>query len=278
MIKRIILVPALAALAALPAAAAAELLPLWELGAGVAPIVVPDYRGSDQTSAYVLPLPYIVYRGKYLTADREGVRGRLFANDRLQLDLSLNGTLPVNSKDNAARAGMESLRPTVEFGPTVNFRLWQSLDGKMTVDARAPVRTSITVESSPRSIGWLFSPNLKFDLHEPAAMPGWKLGLVTGPIFSNRAYNAHFYSVNAMQATATRPAYAASGGYAGSQVTFTLSKRYARWWVGGFLRHDTLAGAVFRDSPLVRQRNAVSAGFAVAWVFGESSARVQAEE
>ena len=45
--------------------------PLWELGLGVAGLRLPDYRGADQSRAYALPLPYIVYRGTWLKADRE---------------------------------------------------------------------------------------------------------------------------------------------------------------------------------------------------------------
>jgi outer membrane protein len=51
----------------------------------------------------------------------------------------------------------------------------------------------------------------------------------------------------------------------------TLSKRYRRYWVGGFLRYDNLTGAVFDDSPLVRDRSALAGGLAVSWIFGESS-------
>jgi outer membrane protein len=51
-----------------PAAGADRLVPrpLWELGLGVAALRLPDYRGSDQSSTYLLPLPYVVYRGEWL--------------------------------------------------------------------------------------------------------------------------------------------------------------------------------------------------------------------
>ena len=42
----------------------AEALPRWELGLGVAALSIPDYRGSDQQRGYLLPLPYIQYRGE----------------------------------------------------------------------------------------------------------------------------------------------------------------------------------------------------------------------
>jgi outer membrane scaffolding protein for murein synthesis (MipA/OmpV family) len=58
----------------------------------------------------------------------------------------------------------------------------------------------------------------------------------------------------------------------------TLSKRFPRWWVGSFLRVDTLAGSVIEDSPLIRRADAVSAGLALSWVFKESSKRVESVE
>lgn len=256
----------------------AESLPLWEVGIGAAGIRLPDYRGSDETGAYLLPAPYVVYRGEYLKADRNGLRGTLFDSDRVEVSLSANATLPVNSKNNAARSGMDDLNPTIELGPTVSMNLWQSNDRRLKLDFRTPVRTSITLESSPKQIGWVFAPNLNLDIKDPAGFAGWNLGMLAGPLFSSRKYNDYFYSVSAADATAARRAYSARGGYSGSQFTMALSKRYARYWVGGFLRYDTLAGARFEDSPLVKKTNAVSAGFAITWVFGESSRMVNASE
>ena len=46
-----------------------------ELGGGVVVIHFPAYRGSDQGGVIILPFPYLEYRGDFLKADREGVRG-----------------------------------------------------------------------------------------------------------------------------------------------------------------------------------------------------------
>lgn len=256
----------------------AEQRPLWELGMGLAAITLPDYRGSEVTNTYVLPAPYFVYRGEFLKADRNGLRSVLFDSDRVDINLSLNATLPVNSKNNEARSGMASLKPTVEIGPTASINLWKSSDEKMKFDFRVPLRTSITVESSPKQIGWLFSPNLNLDVRDPAGFSGWNLGMLVGALFHTRKNNAYFYSVDASEATATRPAYAAPGGYAGSQFTMALSKRFPRYWVGSFVRYDMLAGAVFEDSPLVRRSSNISAGLAISWVFNESGKLVNIEE
>lgn len=256
----------------------AEMKPLWEAGIGVAGLSLPDYRGSDVRGNYLLPLPYFVYRGEFFKADRNGVRASIFQGGPLEVNMSVNATLPVNSKNNPVRRGMEDLKPAVEIGPTADVTLWNSADRKMKLDFRAPLRAALTVESSPKHIGWLFAPNLNLDVRDPAGMTGWNLGMLTGPLFNSRRYNSYFYSVSPTEAIAGRPAYAAPGGYSGAQFTAALSKRFAQYWVGGFVRYDSLGGAVFADSPLVQRKSTVSAGIGFAWIFGASTTMVNASE
>lgn len=256
----------------------AEQLPLWELGFGGASLSLPDYRGADQRTNYLLPVPYFVYRGDILQADRNGLRTRLFDNDKLELSLSLNATVPVRSNNNVARSGMPDLKPTVEVGGNMSVNLWRAPDRKMALEFRAPLRSAITIEASPKQIGWVFSPGLNLLAADPFGYRGWNLGLLAGPLFSSRDYNAYFYSVSPAQVLPTRRAFDARGGYSGSQFTMSLSKRFKNYWVGGFLREDSLAGAVFQDSPLVLKRSGLSAGLAISWIFGQSSRMVEASE
>ena len=60
------------ALVVLSAPLTAEEMPVWEAGLGVGGIVSPSYRGAEDFSAYALPLPYFIYRGRFLKADRDG--------------------------------------------------------------------------------------------------------------------------------------------------------------------------------------------------------------
>lgn len=252
-----------------PTDAPGQQRPLWELGLGIAGLRLPDYRGSDQYHAYALPLPYIVYRGKWLRADREGARALLVDVDRVKVDVSVAASVPTRSRDNVARQGMPDLAATGEIGPNVNITLFRSLDKSTKLDLRLPVRGAITVESSPRFIGATFSPNLNLDVANVAG--GWNVGLLAGPLYGNRKYHEHFYGVDAQYATVDRPAYRASGGYAGWQALAATSRRFSNTWVGAFIRYDSLRGAVFEDSPLVRSKNAVTAGIGISWVFARSS-------
>ncbi|MDO8595051.1 MAG: MipA/OmpV family protein, partial [Sulfuricaulis sp.] len=142
----------------------AEQKPLWEAGLGIGAVTFPDYRGSDRTQTYVLPVPYFVYRGEFLKADRNGVRGRFFDSDRVELNVTMNASLPVDSKDNAARQGMPDLKPTVEIGPSLDLTLWRFGDKRAKLDLRLPLVTGVTIEGSPQSTGWQFSPRVNLDL------------------------------------------------------------------------------------------------------------------
>ena len=250
--------------------------PLWELGIGMASLRLPDYRGSDQSSTLWLPLPYGVYRGKWLRADREGARAVLFDAQSVEVDLSVAASPPTRSKDNAARAGMPDLKPAIEFGPNVNLTLVRSSDRKLKLDLRLPLRAAFTVQSSPKAIGITFAPNLNLDLVEVGG--GWNIGLLSGPVFADQRYHDRVYGVDAAFATPQRSAYRTGGGYSGWQNLASLSRRFNGIWVGAFLRHDSLRGAAFSDSPLLRRDNAVTLGFGVSWVLSTSSELVATPE
>jgi MipA family protein len=250
--------------------------PLWELGLGVAGLRLPDYRGSDQSRGYLLPLPYIVYRGTWLKADRDGARALLVDTPRVKVDLSVAASTPTRSSDNTARDGMPNLPGTGEIGPNLNVTLASSAAERWRLDLRLPLRAAVTLQRSPKFVGTTFSPHLNLDLGGVAG--GWNLGLLTGPLFADRKYHEHFYSVDAAYAKPDRPAYQAHGGYAGWQALAATSRRFGNTWVGGFVRYDSLRGAAFEDSPLVRRRSALTLGFGVSWILATSAELVPSSD
>jgi len=269
---------AFAAAMAASLAVHAEQKPLWEAGLGIGALSFPDYRGSDEMQVFPVPVPYFVYRGEFLKADRDGVRGELFNRKYAELSISANATIPVRSEDNAARRGMRDLKPTVELGPSFDLNVWRSPDERMKLDVVMPLRAPFTVESSPRSIGVVFSPRVNLDIADVAGYTGWNFGVGAGPLFADKKFHDYFYSVTARDVRPDRPAYDAGGGYSGAHFIVSLSKRFPRYWVGGYMRYDTLAGAAFVDSPLVKQQNYLAGGFGIAWMIGESSRSVETDD
>lgn len=250
------------------------MLPLWEVGGGVAAISFPDYRGSTSRRSYLLPVPVLVYRGDIFQIDREKMRGLVFKSDRAELDVSISGSVPVRSDGDRVRAGMPDLDPSLEIGPSLNIWLAKTENSKLAL--RLPLRAVIASDfRSVHSAGVLANPNLNLDLR---AMQGWRVGLVAGALFADRKYHEHFYGVAPEFARQGRAAYRAPGGYSGAQFIAALSRRFEPAWVAGFVKYDVLNGAAFASSPLVERRNNVSVGIAVTWVFAQSGTRVERNE
>ncbi len=263
--------------AAQPSLAEEEQKPLWEFGLGAFAVQLPAYRGAVETSNSVLPVPYLIYRGERLKADKDGVRGVFFESDMAEVNLSIAASPPINSSNVAVRQGMPDLNSSFEIGPSVDLKLWHSPAQDIKFKVFLPVRAAFTVEHDPRFIGWQFTPRLALDVENPLGMNGWTLGTLAGPVFGSAEQHDYFYGVAPQYATAARPVFVAQSGYAGVQALSALWKRFPSFWVGGFLRYDNVRGAVFENSPLVTQKSGFSGGVAVTWVFAESSKKVRVE-
>jgi outer membrane scaffolding protein for murein synthesis (MipA/OmpV family) len=265
----------LLALAMLPLPAWAELKHELELGVGVGMVNFPIYRGAEDRRSYILPIPYFDYNGDKLQINRDRLRSRLFRSDRIELDISVSGSVPVNSSDTTARKGMDDIDAILEVGPLLNVHLYYDERKQTNLDLRLPVRAVLPVR--PYRIdhqGWIFQPALNLDLRN-VWQSGWNMGLQAALVYGDQGYTQYFYNVAPQFATATRPAYSTTGGYGGSQFTTALSRRKSGMWMGGFLRWDNLSGAVFEDSPLVTRKQAFSLGFAVSWILYSSEKMVE---
>jgi hypothetical protein len=190
----------------------------------------------------------------------------------------VNGSVPVDSDNNEARQGMEDLKPTLELGPSLDLHLWRSPDNNIKLDLVLPLRVPITIESSPQSIGWVFSPRFNIDIQNVGGFTGWNMGLGAGPLFADEKYHDYYYSVAPRFATPDRSAYDADSGYSGIHALASLTKRFPGYWIGAYVRAESLHGAVFDASPLVKQSYALSGGIGIAWMFGKSERTVDAED
>jgi outer membrane scaffolding protein for murein synthesis (MipA/OmpV family) len=265
----------------LPAPVFAEMKPKWELGFGFAGIWSPDYRGSDESRGYLLPLPYIIYHGDILRVDRNGIYGRLVDSDYVRFDISIDAGVPVDSAKNSARTGMPDLHTMFEVGPSLEFCVWNRCASNINLEVRLPLRAAFSTDfNRADSRGGLFNPHLIFDANNVWKSPTgyWNFSASIGPIYATERYHDYYYQVDPQYATPTRPAYDANGGYSGWRTMLTTSWRYRKVWFGAYARYDELRGAAFEDSPLMRQKHSLMAGFGIAWIMAESKELVDVRD
>lgn len=253
-------------------------LPRWEVGISAAALYAPDYRGADEMRTRALALPYVVYRGERLRADRDGLRAELFEGNRVEFNFSAGLGLPVNSDRNTARRGMPEIDWVLEFGPAMNVRLASWDSGRNDLQLRLPVRAAFALDDGADYIGSVFSPNLRATFRGVPWAGGAQLRVSTGPIFATGDFHRFYYGVEPQFATATRPAYRPGAGYSGWDLSTSAVKVLGDWRLFGFAGLDVINGATFEDSPLIRRRSNWSVGLGFAYVIVQSGERAAYSE
>lgn len=238
------------------------------LGLGVGTAVgVPEYVGSDETRNFLLPLPYISYNGPRLKVSQSGITGKLFNSDKWFLSLSLSGAIPVSSKDNAARAGMEDLEAVFEYGPSLKyfFNGSEGSDDALFFDFNFRQARTISFDA----LGVNASPSLVWRNKLPFQLYGGELKL-TSQIrweFVSSEYANYFYGVTAKDVTNTRAEFQANGGFAGYRVNNSLRWQKGNIVLSAFVGYANISGAEFVHSPLVKRHQHLFAGGAFFWLF-----------
>ena len=234
--------------------------PLWELGIGTVMLHRPDYLGANEESFYLLPFPSIVYRGDFIKADDDGIQGLFFSNERLELDISGGGPLPVNSEDNSAREGMDDLDPAFELGPSITYKF--TLDSPHRVTGEFKSRALISVGDSGMNYeGWVLNPELRWEFRQTEAL---RWGASLEALYGSDDYHGFFHNVTPEFATPTRAVYEAEAGYGGTALAGFVRWRFRKDWnLYTALTYYNLDNVSFDDGPLFRQNYGIYLSFAL---------------
>jgi len=246
--------------------AAEEMNKKWEVGLGIGDIVSPDYRGSDEYRNYIAPIPYLIYRGKYIQTDRDGVRGNIFKSDSYEFTFSATATISQKADENKAREAMPKLGSTVEIGPALNIKLSDN-NSPDNLRLQLPVYAVIAVSGSTRGFnGLVFQPQLMYrhNTHH------WQFTHRLGVNFADRQYHDYYYSVDQKFVTPERNFFDAPGGYSGVFVQAAISRSLHIYneetKLAFFLRYENINNTAFTNSPLVKTDQVLRGGFAFVWV------------
>lgn len=244
---------------------------LWEIGGVGLGVSQQAYPGSDQQVNRGLALPYVLYRGKWLRADRDTAGIRALKTDTLELDVGFAGAFGANSGDLDARRGMRDLGTLVELGPRLKWHMGAAPGGGR-LTAEFPLRAVFDLSDRGAHRGVSFEPRL---VHARQSGP-WRYSASVGAILADTRLAQTFYQVNAAEALAGRPAYNAERGLVSWRLGGSFSRSLSRDWnVFGFVRLDTVAGAANASSPLVRRTTGARAGLGVAYTWMRSSHRAE---
>jgi outer membrane protein len=242
--------------------------PLWEAGLVAGGGRVSDYPGAGQSHVRGLVAPFVVYRGRLLNVDGEGIRGRLV--DHPDFELQLTASAAFNARDNDARNGMPELDYLFGIGPQLVYKGLRRLPGAPALHLKARALFSTDFRRIDGR-GAAFEPELRWRFERIGGTPA-SLVLGVQPSWASRELHRYFYEVTPAQAAPARPAHVARGGYLGTELKATLSRRVSdsvSWFVA--VRAMTLSGAANEASPLLRRTSQLDIGAGVVWTPWRSS-------
>jgi outer membrane scaffolding protein for murein synthesis (MipA/OmpV family) len=241
--------------------------PLWELGGVALGVSQSAYPGADQQVNRALALPYFVYRGDVLRADRDTAGIRAMKTETFELDVGFAGAFGAGSETIDARQGMRKLGTLVELGPRLKWDLGAGPAGGR-LSAEFPARAVLDLSDKAAHRGWSLEPKLTYSNRTAS---GWRYSASVSAIVADTRLAQTFYEVRSSEATAARPAYRAEGGLVSWRFGTAFSRSLARDWnLFGFARLETVAGAANESSPLVRRSSGASVGVGVAYTWMRS--------
>lgn len=249
--------------------------PKFELGLIGGFGYLPDYPAAAQSHYKGVVLPFPIYRGAFIRSDSKGLlRGRIINNRDFELDISLSGSLPSNSANNAARKGMPDLDYMAGFGPRLRWTIaraqrWAKLNLEF------PIRTVFSTDlSSINHRGFVTQPEIVYQhTNILRAATNFKLGLSLS--FADNKLNDYIYQIDSPFVKINRPLYSAKSGYIGSGLHISLSRKlYRRLKLFSKFGVNSHHGAANKDSPLFQKNTTYAGGFGVVWSLYQSSKMV----
>jgi outer membrane scaffolding protein for murein synthesis (MipA/OmpV family) len=244
--------------------------PKWEAGVALGGGSFNDYPGADQNHLRGLVAPVLVYRGPVLRVDREGIRGRLFNDADIELDIAASAAF--DARNSRAREGMPRLDYLFGLGPQLVYRGLRAQWGSPTLHLKMRALMS-TDFRAVHGRGVALDPEVRWHF-KPASIPRSALSFGVQPTWATRPLMRYFYTVEPAQASAARPAYEARAGYLGTELNLLLTRRESAslaWFAT--VRGMALQGAANAASPLLRDKSTLSLGAGIVWTPWHSEAR-----
>ena len=253
-------------------AQSSEVLPLWEVGGVAFAVSQPAYPGAAVRVNRGLALPYVIYRGEYLRADRGGAGIRALKTPEFEVDVGFSGAFGSRSNDIPARQGMPDLGTMVEFGPRLKWNFGG--DRGMSPEkgswrAEFPLRGVFDLNHQFAHKGMVFEPELTF---ERKAVGRWRYSAGVGAVWGDKRLADTIYGVAPGYATPDRAAYAAQSGLIAMRLSASFSRHISPdLSLSGFARFDNLAGAANAASPLVQRRSGTLVGLGLTYTLARSA-------
>jgi outer membrane protein len=241
----------------------------------------PAYPSSSDQNLTILPIPYPVYRGKFLSfgEDLEDIaNGQILSTNRVNLSVGLSASFPESSDNLSGRTGMPDLDFLIEAGPELAVALKGGPDDDRELLLSLQLRGAVSMDGLDASgRGFVFNPELEY-LARDFLDSKTELRFRISPTWGTSDYMDFFYGVGPEFATPDRPSFNASSGYVNTEILVGLNRKITdRLEFRGSIRLWVNKGATNEASPLYQLYYGHGIRLAFFWTAWDSKRRVATE-
>jgi outer membrane scaffolding protein for murein synthesis (MipA/OmpV family) len=251
--------------------------PLYELGAGLITLNIPNYPGAGSNTPRYIPVPLVIYRGDLFRQDEDGSRLRLINSDVFELGMSGGFNFQIDSDENKSRKGMPDTDTLFGIGPGIIVRLLKGDPlNKLTLGLGLRINLAFGNDFFfVKEQGWIIEPNIRY-WRKFSKDSAFSLFSGLSMSYGDKKYNQFFYQVNDRYKTSSRDSYDAKEGVV--DIAGSIGGGYDFSDKGSVflgLFQSNLTTAANKSSPLVEEQvnTGIVAGFT--WLFFQSKDLVE---
>tara|TARA_R110002096_G_scaffold86020_5_gene198346 strand:+ start:10181 stop:11020 length:840 start_codon:yes stop_codon:yes gene_type:complete len=250
---------------------------LWEFQVVGFAQSFPAYPSSADQNLTILPLPFPVYRGKFLRfgEDLENLaRGKILDSERINFSVGVSASFPEDSNKLDRRQGMPDLDFLLEAGPELKILLAGTPDEDRELNLSLQLRAAATLDGlDTKGRGIIFNPELEYRVRNFMS-PRNELRFRASSTWASDKYMDYFYGVAAEFATPDRPLFEANAGYLNTELLLGLNRKISeRLEFRGSLRLWVNKGAENNTSPLFQRDYDTGIRLALYWTAWQSKPR-----
>lgn len=276
---------AIAATSAQAAHEKVDEMPLWTLDLGLSAITIDSYPGADYNRVLVFPFPNFRLNSPYLQSSGSGVNARILNSEKLDIGLTLGGSIPTKTKHLDARndRDMPDLDPTVEMGLGLRYTPVKTHNWELVTSFPLRKATGIAFDDQdefwkvhkPLDLGWSFSPRIILIRHIKIDDVKHEIDIEVGSRYATQQNMNFFYGVDDKLALSPADIFVADEGLVNHWATIGWVRKYDRWRFSIAGEYQDMHDAENIDSPLLEVKDSWFGFVILSYSFAQSEVMVQ---
>ena len=259
--------------------------PLWTLDLGLSAISINSYPGSDYNRVLVFPFPNFRLNSPYLQSSGSGVNAPILNSDKLDIGLTLGGSIPTKTKHLDARndRDMPDLDPTLEIGLGLRYTPIKTHAWELVTSFPLRKATGVAFEDQdepwkirkPLDLGWSFSPRVTLIRHLKIKDVKHEIDFEVGSRYATQQNMNFFYGVDEQFALNPADVFVAKEGLVNHWATIGWVRKRDRWRFSIAAEYQDMHDAENVKSPLIEVRDSWFGFVIISYSFAQSNVMVQ---